>query len=262
MHFNQGRFKQTMALLLCGLGTQAAFASTTADTQSNHTSSMLSKLIAQRPKLELQLGGFDATQGNVQNIQIQGLIGDHFSVNHQSAANVLVGAGVYFDGPSLNQYSLSYGINAFYFPNTTVRGSITQEQLFTNLSYSYTLSNVPVYLAGKARINNVYGSRYNITFNGGIGPNFIRSSNVNERSLDGGVTIPDYAFAGKTATTFSATLGVGIEFNNVFGKVPVECGYRFFYLGQSNFNTRSNQLLNTLNTGNNYANAVTCSVTV
>jgi hypothetical protein len=261
MRFNQGRFKQAMALLLCGFGSQAVLATILSDTQSNHDS-VLSRMIAQRPKLELQLGAFDATQGNVQDIKIQGLIGDHFSVNHQSAANILLGAGVYFDGGTVSEYSLAYGINAFYFPNTTVRGNVTQEQLFTNLSYSYTISNVPVYLAAKARMNNLYGGHYNLTFNAGIGPNFIRTSNVNERSLDGGVTVPDNAFSGKTTTTFSATLGLGVEFNNVFGHTPLECGYRFFYLGQSNFNRNSSQLLNTLNTGNNYANAVTCSVTI
>jgi hypothetical protein len=261
MRFNQGRFKQAMVLLLCGFGSQAGLATTQFDTQSSNDS-VLSRMVSHRPKLELQLGAFDATQGNAQDIKIQGLIGDHFSVNHQSAANVLLGAGLYFDGGALSDYTLAYGINVFYLPNTTVRGKVTQEQLFTNLSYSYTISNVPVYLVAKARINNLYGGRYNLTFNGGIGPNFIRTSNVNERSLDGGVTIPDNAFSGKTTTTFSATVGVGVEFNNVFRSMPVECGYRFFYLGQSNFNKRNNQLLNTLNTGNNYANAVTCSVTL
>jgi hypothetical protein len=208
------------------------------------------------------LGGFSATQGNAQNIGIQGLIGDHFSVNRQYAQNVLVGAGLYFDGQNFNQYSLQYGIDAFYFPRTTVKGKVTQEQLFTNLSYSYSLTNVPVYLAAKGRIKNVYGSRYNITFDGGVGPNFISTGNVNEKSLDGGVTVPDAAFSGKTSTTVSAMAGIGVEFNNVFGSTSLECGYRFFYLGQSNFNKRNNQLLNSLNTGNNYANALLCTMNI
>jgi hypothetical protein len=263
MHLNQGRNKLAMAFMLYGFSVLTAYANTTHETiqQDSQSHTFRAYFIAKRPKLELQLGGFTATQGTAQDIQIQGLVGDHFSVNHRSADNVLLGAGVYFEGPTWKQTAFSYGVNAFYFPQTTVKGDVTQEQLFTNLSYQYTLSNMPVYFAGKARVNNLYNSQYNLTFSAGIGPNFIRTGNVNERSLDGGVTLPEAAFAGQTSTALSAMLGVGVEFKQVFKQMPLECGYRFFYLGQGRFSKRSTQLINTLKTGNNYANALICSVT-
>ena len=69
-------------------------------------------------------------------------------------------------------------------------------------------------------------------------------------------------YSGRTTAAFSAMAGVGIQMNNVFGHAPLECGYRFFYLGQGNFNKLSNQLINTLSTGNSYANALLCTLTI
>ena len=52
------------------------------------------------------------------------------------------------------------------------------------------------------------------------------------------------------------------KFNHLFGERPLECGYRFFYLGQGSFNIINNQVTTALNTGNVYANALVCSVTL
>ena len=84
---------------------------------------------------------------------------------------------------------------------------------------------------------------------------------MTETSLDG--TIPDNTYSGRTTTaTFSAMVGVGIQMNNIFGRVPLECGYRFLYLGQGSFNKLSDQLINRLNTGNSYANIMLCTLTI
>ena len=148
-----------------------------------------------------------------------------------------------------------YGLNLFYFPNTTVNGNITQERLFTNLAYKYTVTNLPVYAGIKALLNTG-STRYNITIDVGVGPNTIRTDSFSETSLDGGETLPDAeTFSGVTSVALSATAGIGIKFNNVFHQFPLEINYRFFYLGQSNLNTINNQITTTLHTGNSYANA-------
>ena len=67
--------------------------------------------------------------------------------------------------------------------------------------------------------------------------------------------------AATTTTAFSATAGIGIKLNNVIKTIPLECGYRFFYLGKGHLNTLSDQVLNTLKTGDDYANAIICAVT-
>lgn len=90
---------------------------------------------------------------------------------------------------------------------------------------------------------------------------FIKADGFQENPLDG-ITIPDNIFSSHTSTTFSATAGFGVKINQIFGPAPLECGYRFFYLGQGNFNKASNQVLNTLKTGSNYANAIICSMTI
>jgi len=69
-------------------------------------------------------------------------------------------------------------------------------------------------------------------------------------------------FVNKTTTEFSATAGASLNFDHVFGDAPLECGYRFFYLGQGSFNVINDQVKNTLKTGTVYANAVMCSVVI
>ena len=153
-----------------------------------------------------------------------------------------------------------YGINAFYLAKTDVTGNVIQENLFTNLSYKYNLTHYPVYVIAKSTIKTKF-PQYALTIDTGIGPNFIKADGFQENSLDG-ITIPDNIFSSHTSTTFSATAGFGVKVNQVFGSAPLECGYRFFYLGQGNFNIATNQVLNTLKTGSNYANAIICSMTI
>lgn len=208
-----------------------------------------------------QAGGFNASQGDAQNIGINGLIGDHFSVAHDNGQNVLLGLGYYLNGQNQNRFSLLYGLNAFYFAQTTVQGNVTQERLFTNLSYHYSLTNYPIYAAIKALINTA-NERYTFTVDAGLGPNFIHTSDFSESSLDGGITLPDHIFSGQTNVAFSATAGIGVRFNNVLGHVPLEVGYRFFYLGQANLNKINPQVRSPLSTGDNYANALIVSIAV
>lgn len=207
----------------------------------------------------IQLGGYWSIQGQGQQVNIQGLIGDRFTVKKNQSSNGLIGLGYYIDGQEKPLYKMTYGINAFYLGKTSVSGDVIQEDLFTNLSYGYTVSHFPVYAIAKS-IFNIKSSPYALTVDIGIGPNFLTAGNFQEHSLDGGLTIPDNIFSGHTATAFSATVGAGIRLNNAFA--PLECGYRFFYLGQGNFNATSSQVLNNLNTGSDYANAIICSVII
>ena len=242
-----------------GVSNSAIASSVNIPSVEHQQTSFLSRLNPKRATIVFQVGGFNATQGNAQNVGINGLIGDYFTVNHRNASNVLLGLGYYFNGLERNQFSLLYGINAFYLAPTTVQGNVIQEQLFTNLSYRYSITQYPIYIATKVLINTS-SDKYSITCDLGIGPNIIKTSDFSERSLDGGMTLPDNAFTGQTNVAFSATVGVGIKFNNVIARLPFEVGYRFFYLGQGSLSKSNNQILNTLKTGNNYANALIFSI--
>lgn len=211
-------------------------------------------------KILIQVGGFNATQGRDQDINIQTLIGDRYTLNDENDQNALFGLGYFLPGLQKNNFNLSYGINAFYLAKTTVNGNIIQEHVFNNLAYRYNLTHVPVYAAIKAEFEND-SKKSALVLDAGIGPNFTSTSNYHETSLDG-VTIPDRAFSGKSNTTFSAMAGIGIKFNNLFGTIPLECGYRFFYLGEGQFKNHNTQIVNTLNTGGNYAQAIVCGITV
>ncbi len=209
----------------------------------------------------VQLGGYWSNQGKVQHINIEDLIGDDFTVTRGQSSNGLVGLGYFLDGQEKDLFNMAYGINVFYLAKTGVSGYVVQEDLFTDLSYGYKVTHYPVYAVAKSTIHTK-SPKYALTLDLGIGPNFMHTSNFQEQSLDGGVTIPDNVFSGHTTTTFSAMTGVGIKFNNFFGPAPLECGYKFFYLGQGGFRKNTSQLLNTLHTGHDYANALMCSITV
>ena len=203
----------------------------------------------------LHLGWFTSKQGKSQHIAIEGLIGDDFRVSKSTDQNFLVGVGYYLKGYDTCQVNLRYGINAFYLAPTRVRGDVTQEDLFTNLSYHYSRTNYPIYFAAKALIP--CGSAYAIVVDLGMGPNIMRTSHFKERSLDGGITLPDaHLFSGKSSVVFSATAGLGWRMNSFFENHSLEINYRFFYLGHGELKKGNDQVINTLRTGNSYANAL------
>ena len=209
----------------------------------------------------LQVGWFTATQGKSQHIDIQGLVGDDFSVNNSSDQNFLVGAGYYFDWLNTSQVRIQYGLNAFYLAPTKVKGNVTQEDLFTNLSYHYSRTNYPIYFAAKALIP--CSTHYDIAIDFGIGPNVISTRSFKEKSLDGGITNPDrHLFSGKNVAVFSATAGLGWRINHLLGNHSFEIDYRFFYLGQGELKKVNSQVRNTLRTGNSYANALFFSISI
>src|SRR5207253_2851898 len=98
---------------------------------------------------------------------------DRYTVNENTGQNILLGVGYYIKGLDRDLFSVLYGLNAFYFAHTYVQGDVIQEDMFTNLSYHYSLSNYPIYLTAKALINTNDDTR-KITLDIGIGPNFIR----------------------------------------------------------------------------------------
>lgn len=208
----------------------------------------------------LQFGEYWSIQGQSQHININNLIGDEYTRDSRSDTNALLGLGYYIDGQEKSIFKLIYGINAFYFAKTGVSGTEIQENLFTNLSYSYYITHYPVYGVAEVLIHEK-SSKYALSFDLGIGPNFMRTSNLQERALDGGVTIPNHFFSSKTTPALSAMTGFGIRFQNFLGSAPLNCAYRFFYLGQGTFSKNSDQLLSTLHTGRDYAHALICSIT-
>jgi hypothetical protein len=207
----------------------------------------------------VQIGWFTATQGKSQHVDIEGLIGDDFSVSKSSDQYFLVGVGYYFDWADISCVNIKYGVNAFYLAPTKVEGLVTQENLFTNLAYQYSRTNYPIYFTAKALIPcSTYS---NITIDVGIGPNIVSTGGFKERSLDGGITIPDeHLFSGKNVVAFSATAGLGWRIENVLGHCALEIDYRFFYLGQGELKKVNSQVRNNLRTGNSYANALFISI--
>ncbi len=206
----------------------------------------------------VQLGAFTATQGSQQHIGINGLIGDDFSVTDPTAQNVLAGVGYYFDEFDSPKISLLYGLDAFYLAPTKVQGNVAQEGGITNLSYQYSLTNVPLYFAGKAILYST--PKYEVTIDVGVGPNFIITNEFSQTSADPETLPPDQIFSGNTTIALSAMAGFGLRINDVLGQLPLEIDYRCFYLGQSHLNQLTGQTTNALETGDNYANALFLSL--
>lgn len=206
------------------------------------------------PNIVFQVGGFSASQGESQDIGIDGLIGDHFTVNDSNDFNYLVGLGYYRPVYQNQTMDVFYGFNGFYLAETEVKGDVEQENLFTNLSYHYSITQYPLYFLGKL-VFNTPCDRCKVSLDAGIGPNIIVTSHFRETSLDNGITIPDDIFQGQTNVAFSATAGLGVRLNHLVGPLAMEVGYRFFYLGNGQLEKTSNQVLDNLSTGHSYANA-------
>ena len=264
---NSLTYKGILLAALTGLSANVAFASSGQRTVSTvpdktSTSYLPSKYDLLHGHAVVQLGGYWSSQGKNQHINIDGLIGDTFTITKDGSSNGLVGFGYFVDGPQRGRFDFSYGINTFYMPKTSVSGNVIQEDLFTNLAYGYNVSHFPVYAMLKSTID-LKSPNYALTVDAGIGPNFMKASGFKEYSLDGGFTLPDNIFSSRSSTQFSATAGIGFKRNHVFGNAPLECGYRFFYLGQgANFNNTSNQVLGSFSTGAMYGNAIICGITV
>jgi hypothetical protein len=208
----------------------------------------------------VQLGGYLSSQGKAQDIKVRYLYGNHYTVSRHDSQNGLFGLGYYIDGIDKDRFKLLYGINGFYLAKTGVSGTIIQEDEFTNLSYSYKVQHIPVYFGAKTIVKNK-NPKYNVTMDVGIGPNFMRVYHYSEAPLNDDI-IPNNGFALHNNITFSAMAGIGLRLNRFFGQAPLECGYRFFYLGQGQLAMNNNQLLNTIKTGNAFGNAILCSITV
>jgi hypothetical protein len=256
----QGKGK-ILGILLTGLASTLAYsASQPASTlKPSNFLSTLPALLKQGHAV-LQLGGYWSIQGRSQNIHIDDLLGDKFTVSHRKGSNGLVGLGYLIDGQEYAKFRLAYGLNAFYLPKTSVAGHVIQEHLYKNLSYRYDVTHYPVYALAKLLIKT-NSPNHELTLDIGMGPNFMKTHGFKESSLDG-ITLPDAIFSSRNTASFSATVGAGIRLNEVFGKAPMECGYRFFYLGQGHFNKETSQVQKPLSTGAAYANAVMCSITV
>lgn len=214
-------------------------------------------------KFAFQLGAAYTHAGKPGHIGINTLIGDNLSVTSHNDIKPLIGFGYYVNGSNYSLADMQYGLNAFYIPDAGVGGNVTQENTFNNLSYGYNITNIPILLDAKAELHTRHPS-VTPTFDIGLGPNFLQTSNFTEHSLDGGVTVPDNILQGSTKLTLAATIGIGMKFNNVkiYRDSPLECGYRFFYFGQGNLSRSSNQVTNTIKTGNDYANTLLCSVAI
>lgn len=202
----------------------------------------------------LQLGGFWINQGRAQHINIQSLVGSQYTLDSKQQSNGLVGLGYFIHGLDSTHYQLAYGLNIFYLAPTTINGYIRQEQLYQNLSYNYTIQHLPLYLAAKTNIETKLNN-YQFTLDAGIGPNFMRLHDYQETPLNS-TTIASNTFSAHNSTEFSVTAGIGIRAI----EAPLECGYRFFYLGAGQLTRNNNLLNNSLKTGSAFANAIVCSV--
>jgi|SRR5579862_1103657 len=214
-------------------------------------------------KMAFQLGAAFNYAGESKHIGINGLIGDYFSVHSHTDTTIIAGLGYYLNGPALSWADTKFGLNAFYIPSTNVSGIVTQEGVYNNLSFEYNVTSLPILFDAKAEIHtdNAY---FTPTIDIGIGPNVLSTSGFSEGSLDHGVTLPDNIFKSNTEITLGASLGAGVKFNkvNLGAKSTLECGYRFYYLGNGSLAKANGQVQNSLDTGNVYSNTLLCTLSV
>jgi hypothetical protein len=206
----------------------------------------------------VETGYYWSNQGKEQHIDIDTLIGDQFTVSNHTDSSVFAGLGYFFKAVKTDPAELSLGINAFYLPNTSVKGYVIQENLFKNLSYTYHVRHYPIYAALESKLGEPFaGCALNLRL--GIGPNILHVGQVEESPLNR-YTVPDNIFSSHTKVTFSFTTGIGLQFDQPTVPFSLRMAYRFFYLGEGNFHPTSSQVLNNLKTGTCTANAAEFSI--
>ena len=82
-----------------------------------------------------QLGGFIASQGKDQHINIQSLIGNSYFVNDKNPVGALFGLGYFLHGSEHDRVDVFYGLNGFYLTGASVAGIYTQELLPPTVAY-------------------------------------------------------------------------------------------------------------------------------
>ncbi|MGV3740580.1 MAG: hypothetical protein ACO1N3_04750 [Gammaproteobacteria bacterium] len=218
------------------------------------------EIAARHPKVGIFVGPTINKQGQAQDVPVLGCLGDSLSVSRPHVTGGIVGLAIYADslGFEMDNYSLKYAFSTYYLSPTTVQGEVTQEQLVTNLNYSYKLTNVATY-AGLRLINLMDGKRCNLTFDVGVGVNQV-STNFFIETPKIAIALPDNAYRSNSKNQFSFMAGTGFQIQNVLGKSPLGCGYTFLYLGEGEIPSINPRMPSSLTTGKNYANAIMCSV--
>lgn len=217
--------------------------------------------VAARGEFGFSAGYYNAESGRAQHINIVDLVGNNYGLNKKNDGNYLLGLGYMVNGWDYNPFNLAFGVKAFYLGETEVNGVIDMENIYSNLSYQYNVTHIPIYAMARATLNSG-NKNFGLVIDGGIGPNIMTTRNYTEASLDGGITLLDNSFSGHTQTKFSATAGVGLKFNNLMNVSGVEIGYRFFYLGQGDLQATNNMVLNNLQTRDIYANAIVLTISI
>ena len=212
-------------------------------------------------ELALSLGIATASQGKAQIVPVQGVPDDRYNLLDKHDQNIVLGLSYMLPIKNATQSSLRIGLNTFYFVKTAVKGNITQMLAFTNLGYQYQVSHIPFLLTAKKLIN-LPRSHLKTAVQFGVGPDLLIINNYKERSLDGGVTLPNNSFKSKTNIAFSAMAGVSLIFDNLIKKRPLELGYRFFYSQGGKLKINSTIVNAALKTGPSYLSALVLSTKV
>ena len=93
-----------------------SFSSAPSTPPASSAKNFFSQWHARKPELLIELGGFFATQGkNNQYIAIADLKGNQYTVTNSNSSNGIVGLGYYLEGWNHDRFTLSYGVNTFYF---------------------------------------------------------------------------------------------------------------------------------------------------
>lgn len=209
--------------------------------------------------LNTHVGASSNLTGQSQQVNVNLLPSANYTLSSRQYWNGVVGLSLLKD-VQFQQKEMSYGLGAFYFFPSTVSGNIYQAGLYNNLSYTYLTYNIPIYALAKTTFE-FSKLPIPIFFNVGVGPNLLLISKYSEQIINPD-SLPDNVFSSSTNVTFSVTAGVGVHIDKIIPNHPLECGYRFFYLGAGQLALNNNQYLNKLGTGQVFSNSILCSIKI
>lgn len=216
-------------------------------------------IMSRHPELEVYAGSAWLNLGTSQFVPIDGLIGDTFFSSSSAKSHGVVGMALNMDALELEneKIKVQYHFSAFFVPTTTISGNVTQENLVTNLSYSYSVYSIST-LFGLKVTSKPFEKNFYLTGDLGLGFNYIYSSEFREHPLVP-YAIPDniFSYGANKVFDFAITTGFGIKMTTVIPRMDFTLGYRFLYLGEGNLPTTNTLVHTSFKTGYGYLNAIT-----
>ena len=157
-----------------------------------------------------------------------------FEINEHQYTDYLFGLHYFVPFSRDEYYAYYYGISANYIKEDKLEGDITNTATQSGQKFEFDERHIPVYFNFRAELMNFVSNQINSIIDVGLGVDIVNARNFKLTNSNGGA-INDNTFTARSHRKFTAELGFGLRFTNVFDHNPLELEYKYMMLGESMF---------------------------